>query len=375
LILDFLDDLSSVLLYDTAAHKYPDVMAFALWCRKSTLTRQRVSYADYNVHLGRGLVFHVSPANIPIMFAYTLAVGLLSGNSNIVRLPSKPFPQVECLCECIDSLIQLQPHRTLYDYIVCIRYDREETDITNFLSQLCDVRVIWGGDNTVSEIRKYPLQPGAFDVVFPDRYSIVVINSDAWLKCEDKKRYIQGFYNDTYLSNQTSCSSPRLVLWLGGQMDAARSSFWGLLEELVNERHQDLPLQTVIKLEYSYSILARHPKSNLCFENPRITRIWCDNLEADLLKEHPGGGVFVESGARNVEALVPLLRRQCQTISYYGVPVNDLVSLVRQSGTRGGDRIVPMGDTLEFSLTWDGYDTIRTLSRQLEFATTPPVGD
>src|SRR5262245_56994652 len=84
-VLEFLGDLSSRLLADTGAHQYPDVVAFALWCRKSALAQRKVPYSDGNIYLGRGLVFHVSPSNIPIMFAYTLAVGLLSGNASVVR--------------------------------------------------------------------------------------------------------------------------------------------------------------------------------------------------------------------------------------------------------------------------------------------------
>ena len=32
---------------------------------------------------------------------------------------------------------------------------------------------------------------------------------------------------------------------------------------------------------------------------------------------------------------------------------------------RGIDRIAPVGHTMDFALTWDGYDLIRTLSRRI----------
>ena len=35
------------------------------------------------------------------------------------------------------------------------------------------------------------------------------------------------------------------------------------------------------------------------------------------------------------------------------------------SGLRGIDRIAPVGHTMDFALTWDGCDLIRTLSRQI----------
>ena len=32
---------------------------------------------------------------------------------------------------------------------------------------------------------------------------------------------------------------------------------------------------------------------------------------------------------------------------------------------RDRDRIAPVGHTMDFALTWDGYDLIRTLSRRI----------
>ena len=76
--------------------------------------------------------------------------------------------------------------------------------------------------------------------------------------------------------------------------------------------------------------------------------------------------MFIESAAADVDALLPLLRhRRCQTIAYFGIPPEKLALLICKAGTRGGDRIVPIGHTLDFSLTWDGHDVIRALSRKI----------
>ena len=97
-VIEFFADLSGKVLGDPMAHAFPDVVAFALWCRKSALTSCKAQDADGSSSLGRGLVFHISPANVPIMFAYSLAMVLLSGKANLVRLPSRQFPQVEYCC-------------------------------------------------------------------------------------------------------------------------------------------------------------------------------------------------------------------------------------------------------------------------------------
>jgi hypothetical protein len=325
----------------------------------------RSDFADGRIALGRGLGFHISPSNVPIMAAYNIAIGLLAGNATIVRLPSRPFPQIEYLCRQIAALLSGDTHAAMRESMACIRYDRARADVTRYLSALCDVRVIWGGDATVNEIRRAPLRSHAHELTFPDRYSIAVIDSQAWLSAADKSRLAHGFYNDSYLSDQGSCSAPRMMLWLGDRAYEARTDFWPRVEALVEKRYQSNPARTVRKLEYAYCILARDPRCRLCSSDPRVMRVWCETPDPELLDQHPDGGVFVECRARSLEALLPILTRRCQTVSYYGVAADELVALIRAARTLGGDRIVPMGQTLDFSLTWDGHDIIRALSRTL----------
>lgn len=65
--------------------------------------------------------------------------------------------------------------------ILLIRYNRDN-DVTKYLSAICDVRIIWGGDETINLIRNNnPLAPRAFDITFADRYSICAINTVNYL--------------------------------------------------------------------------------------------------------------------------------------------------------------------------------------------------
>ncbi len=63
--------------------------AFGFWCRRARLEALAARHASPLPRLGRGLAFHLAPANVPALFAYTLAIGLLAGNANVVRLSSR----------------------------------------------------------------------------------------------------------------------------------------------------------------------------------------------------------------------------------------------------------------------------------------------
>ena len=104
--------------------------------------------------LGNGIVFHLSPSNIPMNFAYSLVFGLLSGNNNILRLPSKKFIQTEILCNILNRSLKKKKFIFLQNKICLIRYEKSD-EISQYFSKIADARLIWGGDNTITQFKKF----------------------------------------------------------------------------------------------------------------------------------------------------------------------------------------------------------------------------
>jgi hypothetical protein len=61
-------------------------------------------------------------------------------------------------------------------------------------------------------MRKSPLPPRTNEITFAGRYSILIINADAFLSSKNQERVISDFYNDAYFSDQNACTSPRLKI-------------------------------------------------------------------------------------------------------------------------------------------------------------------
>ena len=59
--------------------------------------------------------------------------------------------------------------------ISIIRY-QDNDSLTKHLSSLCNARIIWGGDNSIRNIRKFSLSERAIDITFADRYSFCIID-------------------------------------------------------------------------------------------------------------------------------------------------------------------------------------------------------
>ena len=51
-----------------------------------------------------------------------------------------------------------------------VKYDKS-SKATDYFSSACDSRIIWGGDDTINQVRKSPLPARSTDIAFSDRFS------------------------------------------------------------------------------------------------------------------------------------------------------------------------------------------------------------
>ena len=370
-VLSFLSDLSALLMKTPAARPYPDVITFAFFCRRAHLEQLRSQYQDaLGNRLGRGLSFHIAPSNVPINFAYSLVAALLAGNACVVKASSQDFPQTRIVCAAMKQLLG-GDHQSLQDHVNVIIYPRERQDITEQLSAACDSRIIWGGDETVRRVRSAPLAPHANEVTFPDRYSLLAIRAEAVLQMDDKQleKVAQGFYNDTYLTDQNACTSPRLMYWLGSgdTLQQAQDRFWNAVRGYAASRYPLEPVVAVDKLTAAYRAALQLPGSRIVpMADNLAVRIQLASLSGEIEENCCAGGFFLEYAAETLDDLIPVVKRKYQTLSYLGLDKDELRRFVRDNRLTGIDRIAPVGSTMDFSLTWDGIDLIRTLSRVID---------
>ena len=235
-VLDFLVDLSEDLNLTKDIKNYPDIKTFAFFCRNKNLIKLKKNFlvSSRDIRLGLGLIFHITPSNIPTNFAYSLIFGLLTGNSNIVKVPSRDFKQIDIISKSINKILS-KKYKKVKEMIKIVKYKNNES-FTKKISSICDARLIWGGDQSIENIRKYNLHASAIDLTFADRYSLCIIDTKKFLKAkyDNLTRIVERFYNDTYVADQNACSSPHMVLWLGKNSHKAKSKFWEELSKLNN---------------------------------------------------------------------------------------------------------------------------------------------
>lgn len=356
----FLSELSKALLSNRAVRMEKDIMSYAYWIRKASLIKARDEHTDYMCRIGRGVAFHIAPSNVPVNFAVSMTSSLLAGNATIIRVSSKSFIAVDIICKTINELLcgicaDMRP------YICIVRYEHDD-EITQILSSMCDVRVIWGGNRTINSIRNASLPPRAIEMAFADRHSLAIINSDFYLKCNPED-IAKKFYTDTYYTDQNACSSPRIVVWTGESVEKARELFWKKLYNLVKRDYPMQPIQAVDKYTSFCDIAMSGEDVSIENGDNYLVRIMVSKLTSRIMDYKNGGGYFFEYIAKDLSDIVPVLDKRCQTISVLGIDKGEVKRLVFEYGVRGVDRIVPLGETMGLEFIWDGFKMIETMSR------------
>ncbi len=364
----FLGALSQAILGDVQARALPDVTTFGFWCRVANLRRLAAAHTDAaRQRIGLGMTFHISPGNVPVNFAYTLAFGLLAGNTCVVRLPSTTSSTADYLTAALHTLLSRDEWHDLRETLALIRYGHDDS-VTAFWSSVSDGRVIWGGDETVKNIRRHPLPPRAREIAFSDRYSLCLLDAAAVLGTSTNalQALCESLYRDIYINDQAACSSPQLIVWLGASETArsAQRRMWQAMRELAAAKYSPEPVQVVEKYTRLCNMIMDDPGiSEIDAGSNFLYRIGRVKLAPDQSHIRAHFGTMQEIVLDSFAPLRSIVDTSVQTITYFGLNPSELAAEVFESGLRGVDRIVPVGRALDIGLTWDGYDIVGTLSR------------
>ena len=366
-VVDFLVRFARRLLAPAVARRFPELASLGFFLRRGEIAKALANArtAEDALRFPRGLVFHVPPANVDTIFVYSWALSALAGNPNVVRISSRSAGAASTVLQELDAaLAEADPVIARTQRM--ITYGRDDA-VTAALSAACELRVVWGGDRSVAELRKHPLAPQARDLTFPDRASFAAISVEGWRAASPERRReaVTGFYNDSYWFDQAACSSPRTLFWVGDQAAAraAQDEFRALLAEVVAaKRFVVEPAMAVQKRVSAYGVAAEGQATAIRFDGNAVATL--DLVEpAAVPREWLGVGTFPQAGLADLAEFATVVRRKDQTLSTFGFDRAELLDLARLLGGRGIDRIVPFGSALSFAATWDGYDLVAEFSR------------
>lgn len=240
-IIEFLSQWSNHLL--ELSRTFPEFASLGFFLRRNSMLKiHREAHnriPESCIGRPRGVVLHIPPANVDTVFAYTLGLSLLMGNTNIVRISSRAGLATSKLVESIEHV--LRAHPVIQPMINFVSFGHDP-DVLEALSKSADIRMLWGGNESIRALKS--CEGGFFtrDLAFPDRESVALFDVNALdeLGDDELSMLAHRFYNDVYWFDQMACSSPREVYFLGQPDLAVRTAarFFSQLSFIANSRRE-----------------------------------------------------------------------------------------------------------------------------------------
>lgn len=355
--LNFCEALSRRLFLEADNKLHPELIALAFWLRKSQvekLQRRFQSLAQKGeLSVPRGFAFHIPPANVETLFVYSWILSLLVGNENAIRLPSKQSDATQLLFSILQDLLKLEAFSQIAATTTWLSYGHEE-EVTARFSEKADLRLIWGGDSTISTIRAIPLKVTGKDLVFADRYAFAAFKQEP-----DPEL----FFRDLFWYDQNTCASPRTLFWVG--MPSNRN-FFHKLALVAEKRGYQIPLsQRLHKLTEVYRAALELPVRKVLDFGP-LTVVDLERFDP-ACRAFGGNGLLFQVEVESLDQIEEMVEKKDQTLVHAGFSEAELKKFVQNLNGKGLDRLVPVGSALQFHEVWDGYDLLAELTKRVTY--------
>jgi hypothetical protein len=364
-----IQEFSKFLMRDDVLRLDPAWIALGYWFRRSALTRLQDHFLskcpENTIAAPRGVALHLPPQNVDTLFIYSWALSALAGNINIVRLPSNLSPTVQ---RVVKQLILFLAEAGLEERNYFISYPHI-SDVTQELSLISDVRMVWGGDEKIRMISTIPAKPRCLTLNFADRFSLSIIKASYFMRIDSdaQAKLAQLAYNDIYLFDQKACSSSRLYIWVGeeGECEKASTLFYKLIVQQARSKRYDIAPHTALnKFSARNRAALDYAVQDSYTEDAWFTSVQLKKLE-DIRDENPGGGFVFSYFTNDATNIADFISTKDQTLTHFGFEVHEKRRLAETLICKGIDRIVPIGEALNFDSVWDGYDLLTSVSKMV----------
>jgi len=380
-ILDLFQKYTENLRKSSEVNTIEGVMFLSNWLRKSNFTQIiEKNLKDINYLEGfigdrkrikaqpRGMAVHWIAGNVPTLGMFSLFQSLFVGNANILRVPLISHDiLVKLLKEFADTKIESGlSGADLLKSVALIFCDEIDIRGNSELSELADIRVVWGGEAAIRAITGLPRKSHCDDIVFGPKYSFSVFDINA-IKSEKFQRYIRFLVGDILLFDQAACTSPHTVFFEIG--DKSLQEIAQIIAQEFQKATKRYPKTNVDQYITTQIINTRGEyaldpeKFVICpWEND-----WTILMNKEIKLEEPieSRTIFIKE-IDDIMQTIPLITKKIQTIGCAVEDKKKLVEFADQVTYRGVSRCVDLGQMHLYDSPWDG---MLFLSRAVNWVT------
>jgi hypothetical protein len=310
-----------------------------------------------------GIVGHWPAGNVEIQPLLSMTCALIGGNAALVRIPHDLTGFTQILME---RLVRSDPDQVLTRRIFMAAFDSNRRDLHEAMAQAVDGAMIWGGEESVLQVRSLPFPHWARIAVFGPRVSVAAMDAGAWSDPKEREAWCTRLARDVWQFEQQACSSPQ-VLFLEKGSGRSTAEFMTVLRRAFEAENKAHPrpeiaagLTSAITLARASWLLSNTANSAFFPKSPDWTLLMGSG--SDLPRPTQGKTLTV----LEVDDLADPISKFDGNVQTLGLGIADSEkerALTAAAGKRGVDRIVKLGRMHVFVPPWDGVDLIRPMVR------------
>jgi hypothetical protein len=304
----------------------------------------------------KGLVVHWIAGNIPLLGMFSWAISALLGNSNLVRISTR---QGDFITPILLRLRVLGPAGAeMARKTIIVRFDRDLESAHQTISDQADVRIAWGGMESVNAIHSLPSRWQCEDVTFGPRMSMAVVDPNHL-----KKGMIGRLATDIVFFDQLACSSPQIIFVKKDN----ENKFDKLVRDLSQHLEQKVKAFPRHRLDTSETYQIHLDRVRAILNGGRLfhdeeTQWTVIQIERPLTDVICGNRVIQVIPYANIDEIYEYIPSNIQTI-ITALDENDTQIFTEYAAYLGVCRFPRPGESNNFENPWDGIPLVSRLTK------------
>ncbi len=309
----------------------------------------------------KGLVSHWVAGNVPLLSMLILVQSIITKNKNIVKLSTQTENTLIHLLEPLNKIkinylgTTYSGKRILHSLLIC-SFSRNDINENKLISQAADVKISWGGGNSMDAIKKLPSKTNCHNILFGPKTSFSIVSQDYLEFNNNHKRYFLKMARDISSFEQKACSSPHTIFYKGTQIDDFCSKLSKALDitlEMIPkvnmENEQSHILDAIEMGEFTGKVYKNKNNDWVIIKNDNFM------LELPVFSRV----IFVKQ-TNDLKSIYPLIHEEVQTISL-GLIGKEKINIANDLSNLGVIRFPDTGLMTNFDNPWDGKLVISEL--------------
>ena len=307
----------------------------------------------------RGLVCHWLAGNVQILGMFALVQSIISKNVNLMKVSSRDdgvftdilneFKGVSYITEAGHTITGDDLLKT----ISVVYFSRHAGKLGEEMSKEADVRIAWGGRESVETVSGYPARYDAETVIFGPKLSYSVIAKEELSSAQEAKKLARKVSVDVSVFDQTGCASPHnLYIEEGGAVSL--EEFSDILGDSMTKTELQIPkpLMSPEQVSQIHSIRGVYDFKGVVKGSETMSwTILLDDLD-EIDKPVYSRVLFVHK-VKSIMDSLKYIDENTQTIGI-AAPTEKALEFATAATRKGVMRLPLIGRMLNFEMPWDG---------------------